>query len=233
MSTTLPNRAHQSLSRTWIETVSGSPTTPWIHDLDLSEHALTCQACQVQQGLSKLHALVHLRKGATENRDEACLPSRIRKREPHSASQNAYAGKSKNWMRDSGARVTRPTCEDTAALVCLQLLLLPFHPLIHSGRISWMISFTFLVPATSLSSSYAVSWHILVAARTGPVHTTPAMHHVPPTSGLAAFPLRPLPPQATVYRHRILQAIEHPDRMYAPSRRWPGSNSVGSATPTP
>jgi len=101
--TTLPNRAHQSLSWTWIETVSGSPTPPWIHELGLSvsEHALTCQ---VQQGLSKVHALVHLREGATENRDEACLPSRIRQREPHSDSQNAYASKSKNWMLAFGTR---------------------------------------------------------------------------------------------------------------------------------
>jgi len=35
-------------------------------------------------------------------------------------------------------------------LVCLQLLLPPFHPLIHSGRMTWMISFTFLVYATQV-----------------------------------------------------------------------------------
>jgi len=35
-------------------------------------------------------------------------------------------------------------------LVCLQLLVLPFHPFIHSGRMTWMISFTFLVQATQL-----------------------------------------------------------------------------------
>jgi len=70
---------------------------------------------QVQQGLSKLHALVHLREGATENRDETRLPSRIRQREPNSNSQNVYASKSKNWMLGFGtrARVTRSTCEES------------------------------------------------------------------------------------------------------------------------
>jgi len=47
---------------------------------------------------------------------------------------------------DSGARVQLAR----TAVVCLQLLLLPFHTLIHSGRIAWMISFTFLVQATQV-----------------------------------------------------------------------------------
>jgi len=146
--TTLPNRAHQSLSRTWIETVYGSPTPGWIYDLDLSvlEHALTCQ---VQQGLSRLHALVHLHEGATENRDEAHLPSRTRQREPHSDSQNAYASKSKDWML--GFETLGPTCEDR---VRFQLLILPFHLLIHSDRMAWMISFTFLVLSYSIIPQY-------------------------------------------------------------------------------
>ena len=76
-----------------------------------------------------------------------------------------------------------------------------------------------------------VSWEILLAARTGLVHTTPAMPPVSSTSDLAPFPLPLLPLRATVYRHRILQTIEHPYRrnqslMYASSRRWPGANSV-------
>jgi len=71
-------------------------------------------------------------------------------------------------------------------------------------------------------------WQILVSARTGLVHTMP---HVSSTSDLAAFPLPPLPLRATVYCHRILQAIEHPYQhnqslMYASSRRWPGTNSL-------
>ena len=85
-----------------------------------------------------------------------------------------------------------------------------------------MVSFTFLVQATQEFLDILLGLSVpplpdrmachgkSSAAMTGLVYTTPAMHHVPPTSGLAAFPLRPLPPRATVYRHRILQAIEHP-----------------------
>jgi len=61
------------------------------------EGAICCRP-KASNGLSKLHALVHLRKGATENRDEARLPFRIHQREAHSDSQNAYARKSKKWM---------------------------------------------------------------------------------------------------------------------------------------
>ena len=55
------------------------------------------------------------------------------------------------------------------------------------------------------------------------------MPPVSSTSDLAPFPLLPL--RATVYRHRIFQAIEHPYQdnqslVYASSRRWPGANSV-------
>ena len=57
----------------WVVGVSDSSDEHPL-DLSVSEHALTCS---VQQGLSKLHSLVHLRKGATENRDEARLPSHL------------------------------------------------------------------------------------------------------------------------------------------------------------
>jgi len=96
------------------------------------------------------------------------------------------------------------------AFVCLQLLLVPFHPLIHSGRMAWMISFTFLVQATQefhldLSVPSLPDWmayHGKSSLLRGPVSYTRRLQylkasrpHVPPTSGLAAFLLLPLPPE--------------------------------------
>jgi len=117
----------------------------------------------------------------------------------------------------------------------------PFHPLIHSGRMTWMVSFAFLVQATqvflgillTLSRPCLIGWRVKANPRCceDRSRTHDACHasrpHAP-TSDLAAFPL---PPRATVYRHRILQSIEHPYQrnqslMYASSRRWPGANSV-------
>jgi len=96
-----------------------------------------------------LYALVHLREGATENRDEVCLPSRTRQPEPHSDSQNSYASKSKNWMQGLWGSSDASNLRGRLWYVSSSLLL-PFHPLIHSGKMAWMISFTFLVQATQV-----------------------------------------------------------------------------------
>ena len=114
-----------------------------------------------QQGLSKLHALVHLREGATENRDEARLPSRTRQRKPHSDSQNSYASKSKNWKLGLWGSSDASNLRGQLWYVSSP----PFHPLIHSGRMTWMISFTFLVQATSISSSPRLSRPCLIGWR--------------------------------------------------------------------
>ena len=236
--TTLPNRAHQSLSRTWIETVSGSLATPWIHP-SVSERALTCQ---IQQGLSKLHALVHLRKGATKNQDEACLPSRTRQRKPHS--QNLYASKSKNWMLGLWGSSDASNLRGQRWYVSRSSY--SFHPLIHSGRMLWTISFTFLVQATQefhpdLSVPSLPDWmacHGKSSLLRGPVPYTRRLQCINASRSTyfrsCSIPSSSSSPRATVYRHRILQAIEHLyRRIYAPSRCWPDANFVGSPTPTP
>ena len=121
-------------------------------------------------------------------------------------------------------------------MVCLQFLLLPFHPLIHSGRMTWMISFTFQVQATQVFLDILLDPSVSSLADRTACHGKSSLlrgrsrtHDTcnPPTSGLAVFPLPSLPPRAIVYHHRILRAIEHPyQSMYASSRRWPGTNSV-------
>ena len=145
--TTLPNRAHQSLLQTWIETVSGSPTSPWIHDLDLSvsEHTLTCHVKSNKASRSFTHLSTSAKVRLKIGMKRVCLLGPVNTSPGLTLKMCMPASPRSAGFWDSGGRVTRPTCEDAAALVCL---LLPFDPLIHSGRIVWMISFTFLVQVT-------------------------------------------------------------------------------------
>jgi len=132
---------------------------------------------------------------------------------------------------DSGARVTRPTCEGSFGMSPAPPTALSSTYPLWQNDVDDLLHF----PSTSY-------FDILLAPSVPSLPDRTACHGksfllrgpAPPTSSLAAFPLRPLLPRATVYHHRILQSIERPyRRMYAPSRRWPGANSVGSPTPTP
>jgi len=149
---------------------------------------------------------------------------------------------------DSGACVTPPTCDDSFGMSPAPLTALSstyplwqnlVDDLLHFSSTSY--SGSSISSSTCLSRPCLIAWRVMAnppccedRSRThGACNPSRARPHAS-TSGLIAFPLRPLPPRATVYRHRILQAIEHPyRRMCAPSRRWPSANFVGSPTPTP
>jgi len=106
-----------------------------------------------------------------------------------------------------------------------------------------MISFAFLVQATQLFFDILLDPSVPSLPNRTACHGKSSMLQGPASYTrrlrclmfhlllISQHSISPLPPQATVYRHRILQTIEHPYQrnqslMYASSRRWPGANSV-------
>ena len=115
-------------------------------------------------------------------------------------------------------------------MVCLQLLLLPFHPLIHSGRVAWMISFTFLVQATqefyldlsvpSLPDQMACQGKFSLLQ--GPVSYTQRLqcftfHLLPVSQHSLSVLFLPEPPYTAIASFKLLNTLIDADAGLAPT----------------